>query len=90
MLDASFERIPALVLGVRLKKIKYYDLKPHPHICTHLESSVEPVLHDGDEFAVAQLTVAVLVKNLKHGVHQVPTQARAGAQFHRSVELVWK
>jgi hypothetical protein len=51
---------------------------------------VEAVFHDGDEFAVAQLTVAVLVKNLEHSVHQVSAQARACAQFHSAVKFVCK
>lgn len=51
---------------------------------------MEPVLHDGNEFTVTQLTVAILVENLENGVHQVPTQARAGAKFHCPVKLVWQ
>lgn len=53
-----------------------------------LEASVESVLHDGDELLVAKLPVTVIVKDVKHSIHDVRTEAVPRADADGTVKLV--
>lgn len=55
---------------------------------TYPRAAMEAVLHDGDEFLVAQMTVPILIKDNEHGAHNVRLQSVACANFHRSLEIL--
>lgn len=59
-------------------------------VVTYFESTVHPILHDGDELLVREQPIAVLVEDGKHGVDQVRVQLGTGANFHRSGKLIWQ
>ena len=50
---------------------------------------MQAVLHDGHKLLVAEVVVAVLVKQLIDHVHHMVTEGLTGARLHRTLEVLW-
>jgi hypothetical protein len=82
------ERFPALGFGGGLEERSVCKQCLNDFRSLYLESTVQTVLHDGNELLVGQQTVAVLIKDSENGVNQMLVQFGAGADFNGPLEFV--
>ena len=48
-----------------------------------------PVFHDCNELLIAELAVAIIIKDVVDGINDVGTKTVPGADAHSSMELIW-
>ena len=87
-----FERVPSFAARVRLNITKRTNLVKAVgrglDQRTNLQSTMNAISHDGNEFTIGQATVTVLVEEQENGADDVRTQFRARADFDGSLELI--